>query len=171
MDDAGLEQAIRAAFDPLPILATNNLLTVNNSNDPDAIEIRRRFGGKSWPILLQELLDMDITERNFFHSLFYLFTHLAFHYYLPAFMLITLKPIQADLVGEYLFYALSPSEVSGDFVDRWFNALAALVTPVQREAIRSLILSVSVQCQQLQIGDITDEENLRRYWYPEGFPE
>jgi len=170
VDGEALEQAIHAAFDQAPIPAMADLCPFNNRGDPDVIAIRRRVGGKTWPVLLQELLDMDGTERNFFHSVYYLLTPYAFHYYLPAFMIVSLDPVRADLTGESLFYALTPSDVRGDHQDKWFTAFAVLVTLVQREAIRSLILHVYDLCQKLQIGDITDDELLRRFWFPEGFP-
>jgi hypothetical protein len=170
LDDRKLKRAIYSAFNRIPVPDDSNLGPARDSGDPDDAEIRRRVGGKTWPVLLHELFDISEMELNFFHSVYYLFTPFAFHYYLPAFMLVSLDPIRAGLVGEALIYSLTPSNVPGSFVDHWFTDFVARVTPPQKRAVRLFILYLNDICQQLKIGNVTDGETLRHFWFPEGFP-
>lgn len=165
-----LQRAIHSAFKQTPAPDEVDLTPANNLGDPDAVGIRRRVGGKTWPKLLQELFDMGEMELNFFHSVYRLFTPFAFHYYLPAFMVVSLDPDRGGLVGEHLVYALTPSSVRGTFHDRWFTDVVARVTPPQRRAIRLFILYLNDICQELEIGNVTEDDSLHHFWFPEGFP-
>jgi hypothetical protein len=146
---------------------------VGYPGDYEADEVARKISGLTWEHLLHEMLAMDESSLLSFHSAYHYLTPMAFHYYLPAFMNVSLDPVEADIVCEYLMFALEPSPkyVSGDGLTRWFAAFTSLVTPEQNEVIRSFILYVHDASRVLMFGDVTESENLRKFWFPEGFPK
>ncbi len=165
-----LETAIWEAF--AEALPPRDGEIVDCPGDYEADEIYRHTVGKTWPQLLEELKRLEGGDLYYFHSVYWFLTPVAFHYYLPAFLTISLDPVEADTVCEYLFYALAPKLdlITGNPLSEWFIAFAARVTPAQREILRRFILYVNDLCDELDIGNVTAHKTLRQFWFPEGFP-
>lgn len=85
-------------------------------NCDECREIAEAFAGKHWTAVIHARF---LREH---YAALSLFQPTAFRFYLPAFMLVTLKS-RADLwmIPENLEYHLTPPETEGPFAEDWFS--------------------------------------------------
>jgi hypothetical protein len=119
----------------------------------DAAQARDAFKGRKW-----KELDVDFLRRN--KDALGCFTPLAFRYFLPAFMIISLlEPRRSDVIPLYVCLALGPPKDTDKEMLRQFERRMSVFSPSQRSAIASFLMYASEYA-----GSAEARHALRRYW-------
>jgi len=146
-----LAAQIREAFDGLAVPAENELLHPDCMDD---VDIQEFYGGVRW----QEMTDAMVVNG---YAAPTAFSAKAFQYYLPAFLLWTLRnPDSTDYAGEAILLALdpgTPKEMLHDFRMSKF----ALLTERQPEAVRAFLTHVAAHPD---LGEFA-QAALENYWF------
>lgn len=155
-----LKEQIRAAFAEVPYPGDENIV---QGPSLEAKEIESFFRGKRWDEITLENLNgnppMDPSAGPSF------MTEQAFHYYLPAYLMITIdsKP-EADVIPEFTVHRLSIPEIP-EAERSWYRSRVARFTRTQRRAVKAVLEYVRDMFQGLPYADMASPtQSTIQYW-------
>ena len=144
-----LKEQVKAAFAEVPYPGDGNIV---QGSSLEAKEIESFFRGKRWEEITLENLNsnppMDPSAGPSF------MTEQAFHYYLPAYLMITIdsKP-EADVIPEFTVHRLSIPEIA-EAERSWYQSRVVRFTRAQRRAVKAVLEYVRDTYQGLPGGDL-----------------
>jgi hypothetical protein len=148
-----LRQQILAVF-PKVAPSSKESLTTHRCRECDGV--RDDFGGVRWWSAGQDVIEKNVDTVP-------LLSAEAFHYYLPAYLLRSLKTFDRDSpVLEYTIYSLSPTKTSAD--DPWYREKLNLFTPEQVSAVADFLECVLAD-EGLYDYYADAERGLRKFWH------
>jgi len=128
-----LRKRIEDAFSMSPYPGDKNL--AEDPKDLESKQVARVFQGKKW-----EEVDLDFLERPGAHlSALFFFSDVAYHYYLPAYLLVSVQEKACDYgTRADVLCALTRRAEPG--LRLWFDKRHACLTPAQKKVIREFLL-------------------------------
>jgi hypothetical protein len=161
----GVPRQIEVAFATVPYPGDDRL--VENPADWEAQEIAVAFRGRHWTALPPEVLRCHDSSLTYF-------TPEAYRFYLPAYLLASLRPYDPSIdrihIHQRVVWSLTPPKHNGPDMDRFLRKVSDL-TPEQKVAVRDFLLwfvrkQVKHRSQRSdRTSPISDEEiALNRYW-------
>jgi hypothetical protein len=147
-DRKGLVQIIENAFKDVPY---PDVITDNKSLE--GLAIAEAFRGKNWRDLSVEFLRYNESALGFF-------TPKAFHYFLPAFLIVSVtKHKEADVIPSSLVFILTPNE---EFKNT-FDVRVQLLSREQKKAVREFLVYMDAE-HGVGYFKITPHRALNRFW-------
>ncbi len=145
-DDA-LAELVEAAFESSK-MPSSEVPLVESDELPDSIRLSRRFSGRDWKAISFE--DVWLSRFDLCR-----FTDRYFHYYLPAFIVQTLRVggLETDPL-DFVQSSLTPPD-SGEDYERFLTRLS-LFDREQRDALREVISDLC--------GDSEHDRQAREFW-------
>ena len=141
-----LVTTILRTFQPAMYPGDERIVRDPPEQDWDAAEALRRLVGKTWEHLGIEMLEAPPDAMLYhYHDVPGLLTPVAFAYYLPAFMLVSLDISRADVIVDTTLYCLArdpfpslndQSRLRGAV---WFDEMRSLLAPEQRACVRMFL--------------------------------
>lgn len=157
---AALKEHVKAAFSSVPYPGDENLI---RGSSVEAQEIQEFFRGKRWEEITLEKLRGHPTMVSSDGPAF--MTVEAFHYYLPAYLMIIIdKKPEADVIPEFIINTLSVTDAP-EQRRKWYEARVARFTKAQRRAIKSVLEYVREMYEGLPHADLyAPSLSTIRYW-------
>lgn len=146
-----LIDAITKAFNQVPYPGDDLIVYDNSGCHLECNEIAKSFKGKHW-----KHLDCPFIVRH--HSALSAFTPEAFHFFLPAYLIISIEHYaDADVVPGSLLFAFNASK-SETFLSR-----STRLTPAQKHVIRQFIEFIRDQHGE-DFPSGAPQDALKSYW-------
>lgn len=150
------EKLYQQIIDTFPQKSPPLVNEITYDDDECCNRVKTEFNSLKW-----WSANCDFINRNY--DVLSLFTSTAFHYYLPAFLICSLKRFEPDnRILEYTIYSLSPTKTSQD--DPWLKERLRLFTPEQINTIRNF-LEYILYDESMYAFHKDAERGIRKFWY------
>lgn len=129
-----IRETIESAFDDVPYPGDDNIARCSHPGCPECADVVGHFRRRTWR-------EHTVAELQQYQSVLPLFTPAALHYFLPAYMLVSLGAwSEADMIPFSILQACLPARPDADAgLQRHQEERFSIFTPSQRAAIAAYL--------------------------------